>query len=110
MLLRKLLRVILIPHLHGCRRAHIAIGCDRLANGSGCGSAVVHIRKLRTVSARYVLILYLRVHRRSVCLMAGLELSGPGTYLQSSRSAIEADAYFAAVALHHGAVVHVVCD
>jgi len=71
LLLRKLLRVFLIPQLHGCRRVHIAISWKRLANDQVCWSAVVHIGKLRAIGARCALVLHLRLHRRGVGLMAG---------------------------------------
>jgi len=104
------LRVSLVARLDLRRHADIVIGLKGLVDGHAGRAAMVDIGKLSPVAASNVLVLELRPHGRSMLLVASRQLGGPGSDLQATRSAVEADTDAAPVLVAHWAVIDVVYD
>jgi len=104
------LRVSLVARLDLRRHADIVIGLKGLVDGHAGRAAMVDIGKLSPVAASNVLVLELRPHGRSMLLVASRQLGGPGSDLQPTRSAVEADTDAAPVLVAHWAVIDVVYD
>ena len=103
-----LLRGGLVADLHACRRPHVAIGRERLAHCGAGRTAMIDIGELSPVSAGCPLILDLRPHWSSVLFMQSRNLRRSGPDLHTARSAVEAGAYAAPVAVGDGSAVDVV--
>ena len=106
-LLALLLRSGLIAHRHLGRNLDVAIGGERLADGDIGRASVIGIGKLCAIGAGSLLVLELGTHGRGMRLTQGSQFGGPGSHLDSTRSAVEADAGAAAT---NRAVVDVVHD
>ena len=102
--------VSLVARLDLRRHADIVIGLKGLVDGHAGRAAMVDIGKLSPVAASNVLVLELRPHGRSMLLVASRQLGGPGSDLQPTRSAVEADTDAAPVLVAHWAVIDVVYD
>ena len=102
--------VSLVARLDLRRHADIVIGLKGLVDGHAGRAAMVDIGKLSPVAASNVLVLELRPHGRSMLLVASRQLGGPGSDLQATRSAVEADTDAAPVLVAHWAVIDVVYD
>jgi len=78
------LRVSLVARLYLFRHANVVIGGKRVADSHAGWAAMVNVGKLSPVAAGSVLILELRLHRRSVLFVTSRQLRGSGTDLQSA--------------------------
>jgi len=99
-----LLRSGLIVHRHLGRNLDVAIGREGLADGDIGRASVVGVGKLRAIGAGSLLILLLGPHGCGVRLTQRSQLGGPGAHLDSTLSAVEADACAAATATNRAAV------
>jgi len=82
----------LVAHGHLGRGLDVAIGGERLVDSDVGGAAVIGIGELPAIGAGRLLVLHLRSHGRGMLFMESSELGGAGAGLDSTRSAVEADA------------------